>query len=536
MSTVFSPSLAYVQQSAAFAADGVATKQLDLGYVTPEAFLAALARPQHVLTAPEMEMLPIEVLSVVGKKELGIDPLDVEQVFAIVEVAKGAPPGFGVVVRFSKAHQLNLLMKQVAARTVATELDGKPYLRGQGTTDPGLYMPDDRTLLLGHDSVLRKMVANRKRPVEGPLSKLLAATDTSSDFVAVATMEPVREIASAALSQVPVPPPLAGLKRLPQLVTAAKAHANMTGKVGASLVLVTPDEASAKELERLLNQLIDFGQQTTLAEMSKQAPGDDPVDQAMAQYMQRVNQRMFEALRPTRKGKVVRISHDGGQLAQPATVGILIALLLPAIQAAREAARRAQSINNLKQIGLSLHNHHAANRRFPAPANFDKNGRPLLSWRVHILPFLEEQALYRQFRLDEPWDSPHNKTLIPMMPPVYRNPSSPAGPNKTDYLLPVGKGAMFAGQQGPGLADITDGSANTIMAVEVDPDRAVVWTSPDDWQFDPNRPRAGLGKAHPGGSLVLFADGHVLLLSDSIDPEVFRKLITIAGGEVVGGF
>jgi hypothetical protein len=533
---VFSPSMGYLQQSAVLGAEGTDAKKLDLSYVTPEAFLAAVARPHQVLTAPEMEMLPIEVISAAGKQELGIDPLDVQEVLAIVEVPQGAPPGFGVVVRFSKPHQLNLLMKSIAAETVESELAGRPYLQGKKPMDPGLFMPDDRTLLIGHDPVLRKMVANRAQPAAGPLAKLLASTDTSSDFVAVATIEPVREMASAALSQAPVPPPLVGLKRLPQLLSAAKAQANLTGKMDASLVLVAPDEASAEQLEGLISQLIDFGRQMALTEMTKQVSSDDPVEQAMVQYMQRINQRMFDALRPVRRGKVVRFSHDGSQLSQPATVGILIALLLPAVQAAREAARRAQSSNNLKQIGVAMHNHHAAKGRFPAHANFDGNGRPLLSWRVHILPFLEHKPLYDQFRLDEPWDSPHNKRLIPMMPPVYRNPSSPAGPTKADYLVPLGKGLMFGGKEGSRLPDITDGSSNTIVALEVDPDQAVVWTKPDDWRFDANRPLARLGKAHPKGFLALFADGHVQFLADDIDPGVFQRLLTIAGGEVVDRF
>src|SRR5262245_66309297 len=100
----------------------------------------------------------------------------------------------------------------------------------------------------------------------------------------------------------------------------------------------------------------------------------------------------------------------------------MLALLLPAVQAAREAARRNQSINNMKQITLGMQNHFTAKQTFPAPGGAP--GASQLSWRVHILPFIEEEALYKEFHLDEPWDSPHNKALIAKMPAVFRNPRS----------------------------------------------------------------------------------------------------------------
>src|SRR4249919_3311122 len=106
-----------------------------------------------------------------------------------------------------------------------------------------------------------------------------------------------------------------------------------------------------------------------------------------------------------------------------AIIAVLIALLLPAVQAAREAARRAQCVNNLKQIGLAMHNYHDVKNGLPPSAIVDKQGKPLLSWRVAILPYIEQQPLYDKFKLDEPWDSPNNKDLIQYMPSIYMCPS-----------------------------------------------------------------------------------------------------------------
>ncbi len=146
---------------------------------------------------------------------------------------------------------------------------------------------------------------------------------------------------------------------------------------------------------------------------------------------------------------------------------IFVALLLPAVQAAREAARRSQCVNNMKQIGLAMHNYHSTYNSFPPAWTTDENGKPLLSWRVLLLPFLEEQNLYQQFKLDESWDSPHNSALMGMMPKLFECPSHPhATHDKTDYVVVVGPKTIFPGSKPVGIQDITDGTSNTILVGE----------------------------------------------------------------------
>src|SRR5207248_2297468 len=147
----------------------------------------------------------------------------------------------------------------------------------------------------------------------------------------------------------------------------------------------------------------------------------------------------------------------------------------------------------------------------PMPALVDKDGKALLSWRVAILPYIEQQPLYNKFKLDEPWDSPHNKALIKEMPATYLCPSRrQAEPFTTAYRAFVGPGAMFEKGQAIGIQHITDGTSNTILVVESK--EAVPWTKPDaELAFDPaaDPSLCGAGSPHPGGFNVLFGDGSV---------------------------
>lgn len=222
----------------------------------------------------------------------------------------------------------------------------------------------------------------------------------------------------------------------------------------------------------------------------------------------------------------------GTQLSSAAPVAV--AALLPAVGAARDAARRAQATNNMKQIALAMHNYHDVNAQFPAPAIYDKKGKALLSWRVQVLPYLEQQALYNEFHLDEPWDSEHNRKLIPRMPQIFKTPAAaPIEPGKTVYLFARGKGTLFEKNRGPVFAEITDGTSNTAMCIEAAADRAVVWTKPDDLAYDPEKPLAGLGGLWRDGFIMALCDGSVRFLRNDIDPKTLRALFTHQGGEVI---
>lgn len=194
------------------------------------------------------------------------------------------------------------------------------------------------------------------------------------------------------------------------------------------------------------------------------------------------------------------------------------------------AAQRDESVNNLKQIGLAMHNFHDVFGHLPANYLI-KGGKVGLSWRVAVLPFLEEEELYKKFKLDEPWDSEHNLKLVDRMPKIYAPIRVKTEKGQTFYQMFAGESTLL-GPNGKGihLAAVTDGLSNTFMAVEGG--QPVTWTRPDDLPFD-GKTVPKLGGMFDGQFHALFGDGAVRRMRKGIDSETLRRLIDRQDGEVV---
>lgn len=223
-----------------------------------------------------------------------------------------------------------------------------------------------------------------------------------------------------------------------------------------------------------------------------------------------------------------------------------IALLLPAVQAARDAARTNGSKNNLKQIGLALHQYHSQHESFPPAYTVDESGRPLHSWRTLILPQLEQQNLYDQINLDEPWDSPANAPLTDEVLKVFQSPHD-GGRNvpMTNYVVitsdPEDRNnwsrSIFLEHVSKRIADIRDGTTSTIMVVEI-VNSDIHWAEPRDIDVDNIRrveegADPGVPNVIPRRAVLGFADGSVRISNEQIDAQMFRELISPSGGEVV---
>ena len=211
--------------------------------------------------------------------------------------------------------------------------------------------------------------------------------------------------------------------------------------------------------------------------------------------------------------------------------GVMVALLLPAVSAARQAAQRVQSSNNMKMIGLALHNYHAAYNSLPPAYLTDANGTPTLSWRVLILPFIEEQPLYEQFDLEQSWNSPTNAVLAVRRPMVYAKPGDDDLPSdRTAYVAIRSPQSLFPDATPLSFRTVTDGTANTIAIVD-NATNPVVWTAPDD-----TSPADFLAAFKQSSTplQVLFCDAAVRAIDSSSTPEsTVQAYMTRNGGESV---
>ena len=280
----------------------------------------------------------------------------------------------------------------------------------------------------------------------------------------------------------------------------------------ASLRLVTASDAAAR-FEPLIAEVMAMNVEAIKSEM----PDSVSIVENAARF-----------LRPKREGATLTMSLT----AQEASVSDFLAgVATPLLQKARRDAQRNLKLNSAKQIALAFYNFadSSGTESFPANAAIvDNEGRPLLSWRVALLPFLEETSLFLEFRLDEPWDSEHNLRVAQRMPNVFANPTHPELTERglTTWQLPVypgsdlaakrddaesvtkkyaGKEATFAA--GDQLREFIDGLSNTILFTEVAPEHAAFWTRPDDWRVDLDDPLVKLRTETREGFVFARADG-----------------------------
>ena len=153
---------------------------------------------------------------------------------------------------------------------------------------------------------------------------------------------------------------------------------------------------------------------------------------------------------------------------------------------ANSPEKTRESVNHLKQLALAMHNYYAKHQHFPPAVFMGPDGKTPHSWRVELLPYLDEQKLFDQYHPNEPWDSPANKQVLEKMPSVFRSPYENATSLNSSYYVFAGPGTIFDGPNGTTFQAITDGTSNTLLIVESKQDTP--WTKPEDLPFDPKHP------------------------------------------------
>lgn len=225
---------------------------------------------------------------------------------------------------------------------------------------------------------------------------------------------------------------------------------------------------------------------------------------------------------------------------------VAIRLVEPSMTAAKLAAQQSSCENNLRQIATALEAYHERYGAYPPASIADKNGKPMHSWRVLILPQLGHEALYQRYDFSLPWNDPANRWVAQQMPRVYACPSSPDafGQHETNYMVLVGKSTAFPGpNQSTRQSQFADGRDVTILLVE-SAMSGVLWTDPSDLSVDAIKFRIngrtptgetadGISSPHGDGAHLVTADGVRHFLHADAPPDYIRALSTIAGGERV---
>lgn len=515
-------------------------------FVPPMAIGAMIVRPQALIGYPDfpsasVQMMPLEVIEAWGRENLGMNPLVIAEVKVIFGMPAGPqPPPLGMVITTLEDFDPENLSADLLAPSGPINAQGRKLypLAMQGSrVEMMLESIDPRTVLIGDRLMLQSM--RNAAEGTGPLADLLRANRIgSADIQVVVAVQPLRPIITQIASQAPpaAPQEVKDLVKGMALVNSVVARVKWDGTATVTRLEVLGDDAAgAAELFGVIERGIDYGKAQALAgiESSMAEVESGPVNDATRAYMRRMIEGFATTYRPKLAGD--RVTLDYRADTSIATTGVLVGLLLPAVQASREAARRMSSSNNLKQIALAMHNYHDTYKHFPPAAITSPTGEPLLSWRVALLPFLNEQELYSRFKLDEPWNSEHNLALASEMPSVFADPSIvvPAGMGSglTNYHLAIGENFLIKPAGKTRMAEITDGTSNTIMAIAGNDDSLRPWTSTDDVKIDPADPLAYFRRAT--GFVVAFGDGSVSMIAPGIDPQQFKAALTRDGREVV---
>ena len=235
----------------------------------------------------------------------------------------------------------------------------------------------------------------------------------------------------------------------------------------------------------------------------------------------------LNAFKPNQEGSQFSITIDD------TNAKFFMDVVKPTVNKARVTREQTEALMHARDIVLAMHNYADANKRLPPTAIKDEDGKPLLSWRVAILPYMNQRNLYKQFRLDEPWDSPHNRKAATLVPVQYlsRVPGDPEG-SRTQWVMPSGENVVGR-PDGIQFRDFTDGTSNTIMLVRSTPEAAVLWTKPDDLNIDLSSPAKGIFSEEQTSTIIVLADSYARWISNKTDKRSLRALFTVDGGEIV---
>jgi beta-lactamase regulating signal transducer with metallopeptidase domain len=504
-------------------ARGQGGQGLSSDWISQDAAAVVVLRPSAILARKEFAALA-KTFNEGFEKDWGVAIENVEQITFVFHDAdlEHSQPRF--VFRTVKPQQFRVPFGMDPSLVAKKQMGDVTYYAVPG--DMAWFQPDDRTLVVDREQALRAAILVG-RDAKPELALAAGWKDLGGSHMALAVSgAALRKMASEAARH---PEALAMLSPFSPLWSDTQTlHAGLRvdDKVALTVIAQCRDADGAQSVGETLSAVMTLTK-NFIKGVKQNLPGDaDVMERAMMTAALTAADSMLKSAKVTQEQNVVRVSASTDVNPQ------LLAMAAQATIAAQLAARRAQGMNNLRQLAIAMHNYADVYGQFPPAVIYGKDGKggQPHSWRVELLPYLEGTVLYEKYRFDEPWDSEANKIILAQMPPVFRAAGDKEGSTNTSYFAVVGSSTVFSTKEGAKFSEITDGTSNTLMFVEAK--RDVPWTKPEDIEYDAAKPLPAFGGWYEGGFNAAMCDGSVHFIRSTISEKVLRAILTMSGGEI----
>ncbi|WP_232107187.1 DUF1559 domain-containing protein [Gimesia alba] len=498
----------------------------------PEDALGVLAvRPAQLLG--EKAMSPVLQLTLREQQKnsdsnfLGVDPTKLETVtiiYLLSELGKveQKPVDFVSVLQSTQNLDQALVQKKFSkTNLIESNYKGKTFLTNTSPDGDSLLFLDDKSFIISDKaSALKKVIDSMQDQNNHTWEERLQPVETASIAGAI-NMQTARILLGGMVQSQSVKIPVWPLIS-PVWEHSEIAALGITLQQKLSLELAFTQEKNSPEIRQALQSLLGLGQNMLRQMNANNKQTKRPLRPDQEAQIKLVEQ-ILGSTRVTQNEDLVKLSTS----LNSETCTNMVAAILPGILQAREAARRSASKNNIRRIMLAFHNYHLDHKHFPPAVVVGPDGKTPHSWRVELLPYLDQQALYDQYRMNEPWDSPHNRKIAKTVVPVFNNPNSEKSTNAS-YFVVTGPGTVFGNKTGIKLSEILGGTSNTIAVFEAK--RDIPWTKPADIPFD-GKKVPEFGGFHQGGAHVGLCDGSVRFLSELTNKDFLKTLLTISADQ-----
>ena len=492
-------------------------KGASLSFIHPELNAIMIFRPAQMMASKDYRLLR----SIGGKtveklvermtdQYFNMCGADIDEVDSIINATFVPDPETGMQgyynVNLIRTQADNALRFDMVTQDVKQEVQyrGQTYfvMKKRINYMDHCYIADERTIVWGNSKLAmeRTIEASQQGPASTPWYKMWKERLASKDIGLI--------VGSNALSSTPPVEPYNKLRNCQYMLGGIDAGSEIKGVMYA----VCDSPVQAREMVQTGEAMVQQGL-TTLE-------------------MEGVNseERFQGAIKiATSALKSIKIDSEGKIVVAKGACQVDFNEILPLIKDTQVSASRTQSMNNIRQIAIAMHNYHDANKSFP-PAVLTHASGKRYSWRIAVLPYMERSDIYDEYDFTQDWNSPHNRKVTADMPDFYRAGDEPSDSTNACYFVLTGHRSAFSGEHGVGLQEITDGTSNTILAVESR--QNIHWAEPRDIPLDRKNFRL-FGGFFPGGFNAAFCDGHVSFIQEDVDPDKLFGLMTINGGEVI---